>query len=477
MADILGATNPVPGHDRSNINRNLPVQPDSTRVQNAVDPNRVVRADRRDEQQNAGQQANGGKIRYDSHFQVFMRRLRETPDASDCLRRILSGGTTVLSGIQAGTAEELGALVKMLQLDETELLAFLTGQIKGGSQFGGALFELLRNAYSRADSSTVRDDILRFLKSYTDHFATEHIQGNILRNLRGMANSMPASWAQQLNELTDQLQQLMNRGDRAGALELLQKSIVTYMAKYVSRSHDMGTPRALLSLLTLDMARYENGSQEKLLDTFHQIRGYGTLKRQLAEISDQTLMALLKKSHSAGEGIATNFADQLADTAARAMRGGGSQEVQEAFQQLIRAILINESVYMPLNHYLLPLEMDGRMLFSELWVDPDEGDSQEERRSGRHEPSVRCLFKMDVEELGLIDVVLVSQGKEVDLRVSCPDTMVPFSKTIEQGLDTILRQNELNPREVVVRRMDRPLTLTEVFPKIFERKDSLNVKA
>lgn len=474
MPDILGATNPVPGHDRSTVNRNVPLQPDSTRVQNAPDPSRVVRGDRRDEQQNAGQQA-GTKIRYDSNFQVFMRRLRETPGAAESLRSILSGGTTVLSGIQEGTAEELAELIGMLKLTEGELLEFLSGQIKGGSQFGGALFALLRNAYGRAESQTVREDILRFLKSYTDHFDTEHIQGNLLRNLRGMANAMPASWAQQLKDLTAQLERLMARGDRAGSLALLQKSIVPYMGQYVTRSHDMGNARALLSLLTLDMARYENGSEEKLLDAFHQIRGYGTLKRQLADISDQTLMALLKKSHSPGDNLSTRFAEQLAEAASKAMRGGASQEVQQAFQELVRAILINESVYMPLNHYLLPLEMDGRMLFSELWVDPDEENRDQENRGGRREPSIRCLFKMDVEDLGLIDVVLVSQGKDVDLRVSCPEQVLPFAQKIEKGLGTILRQNELTPREVVIRRMDRPLTLTEVFPKIFERKDSLNV--
>ena len=34
---------------------------------------------------------------------------------------------------------------------------------------------------------------------------------------------------------------------------------------------------------------------------------------------------------------------------------------------------------MPVNHYMIPLEMDGRMLFSELWVDPDAGEKEEGR--------------------------------------------------------------------------------------------------
>ena len=323
MPDILGATNPVPGHDRATVNRNLPLPPEQTRVQNVPDPSRVVRPDRRTEQQDAGQEP-GSRIRYDSHFQVFLRRVGETPGAAESLRQILSTGVSVSSGIRGGTASELGELLGMLRLDESELLEFLSGQIKGGSQFGGALFTLLRNAYARADSRVVQEDILRFLKSYVDHFSTEHIEGNILRDLGRMAQAMPKSWSGKLQELTEQLSALMQEGKREGAVALLQKSIIPYMGQYVSRTHDMGTPRDFLSLLTLELSRYENGGEAQLLDAFHQIRGYGNLKRQLADISDETLLALLKKSHSPGEGISTRFAEDLAQAAARAMSGQGS---------------------------------------------------------------------------------------------------------------------------------------------------------
>ena len=38
MPDLLGVTNPVPGHDSSNINRNMPAIPNDPRIQNAPDP-------------------------------------------------------------------------------------------------------------------------------------------------------------------------------------------------------------------------------------------------------------------------------------------------------------------------------------------------------------------------------------------------------------------------------------------------------
>ena len=476
MPELLGATNPVPGYDKTTVNRNITVSPDNTQIQNVPDPSKVVRADGRTEQQDSNLQRDGG-IRYDSNFQTFLQRLRDTPSLADSLSRIFSGreGIVVSSGLSAGIAEEMGRLLEMLRMDESQLLDFLQGQFKTGTRFGGALFALLRSAYARAASEGVRTDILQFLKAYVDFDSTTHIEGNLLRDLQSMADAMPASWAEKLRDLTAQLQNGIAAGNRQGNLQLLQREIFPYMSSYVERTHDMGTPRALLTMLALNVARYENGSEEKLLEGFHQLSGYGTLKGQLGGIDDQSLLLLLK-NRGGGDSKAVEFSNHLASAAARAFRGEGSAEVQQAFQNLIAAMLVNESVYMPINHYLLPLEWDGRMLFSELWVDPNAEDEQNRGGDGGARNTMRFLFKMDVQGLGLFDVILAAQGTDVDVQIACPDKAAPFSKQIGDAVSQILARNDLRPARVAVRRMDRPVTLTEVFPKIFEGKNSINVK-
>ena len=89
---------------------------------------------------------------------------------------------------------------------------------------------------------------------------------------------------------------------------------------------------------------------------------------------------------------------------------------------------------------------------------------------------MRFLFKMVVQGLGLFDVILAAQGTDVDVQIACPDKAAPFSKQIGDAVSQILARNDLRPARVAVRRMDRPVTLTEVFPKIFEGKNSINVK-
>lgn len=473
MADLLGATNPVPGYDNTNVNRNIPISPGNTQVQNVPDLDRVTGADHRTEQQDAGQA--GEKIRYDSNFQTFIQQLRQGPEGVKVLSQLLTReGTVVTSGMSEGIAGEISQALELLKMDQGQLLQFLSAQMKAGTRFGGALFALLRNAYARADSAGVRGDILNFLKSYSDYSSTAHIEGNLLRNLAGMADAMPASWGDKLRELLAQLENGIAAGDRQGNLNLLQQEVFPFMSAYVTQTHDLGTPRELLSLLALDVARYENGSEDKVTEAFHQLAGYGTLKGMLGSIDDKALLKLLQSSQFNQGTSAARFTDHLAAAAARALRGEGSAEVQQTFRNLVSAMLVNESVYMPLNHFLLPLEQDGRKLFSELWVDAD----AEDKKGGKGEGGkcMRFLFKLDVEKVGLFDVILTSRDKEVEVAVACPEGVAPFSREIEKTVSQILTRNELTPAGVSVRKMERPVTLTEVFPKIFEGKNSVNVK-
>ena len=473
MADLLGATNPVPGYDNTITNRNIPISPDNSQVQNVPDLNKVTGPDHRTEQQDAGQA--GEKIRYDSNFQTFIQQLRQGQGGVQTLAQLLGReGTIVSSGMSEGIAEEMSQVMELLKMDQGQLLQFLSAQMKAGTRFGGALFALLRNAYARADSEGVRGDILNFLKSYSDFSSTAHIEGNLLRNLAGMADAMPASWGDKLRELMARLENGIAAGDRQGNLNLLQQEVFPFMSAYVSQTHDLGTPRELLSLLALDVARYENGAEDKVAEAFHQLSGYGTLKSVLGNIDDKALLKLLQGSRFNEGTSAARFADHLASAAARALRGEGSAELQQTFRNLVSSMLINESVYMPLNHFLIPLEMDGRRLFSELWVDADAEDKKNGR--GQGEKCMRFLFKLDVEKVGLFDVILTSRDREVEVAVACPEGVAPFSKEIEQTVSRILVRNELTPAGISVRRMERPVTLTEVFPKIFEGKNSVNVK-
>ena len=477
MPDLLGVTNPVPGHNDNNVNRNMPVSPNDTRIQNAPDLNRVSRSDNRTERQDTGDSTGSQALRYDSNFAAFLRRLASTPDLRESLSTIFAmyEGKVVSSGIEEGLAGEMGALLNMLHMDEGQLGKFLLSQMANGNRFGGALFALLREAFASSNSEAIRNSILQFLKKYGDYSSTAHLQNNLLRGLTRLTRAIPASYGSQLLPMVSQLEQLLNAGDRAGALKLLQGSILPFLSSYTSKTNDMGLSRTLISMLALDISRYENGSEDSLLQAFHQLTASPGLREKLGGLSDEALLRLLDSTSFAKAADGDRFAAQLTQAAQRALQGGAGNEVQEAFRNIVSAFLVNESVHMPLNHSLLPLEWEGKMVFSEMWVDPDAEENLKRGRRGQPN-TLRFLFKMDIQDLGFFDMVLTSQGEKVDIQVFCPEKVAPFSQTVQGELSRIHHHRGALPLVLQVQQMARPLTISGVFPKIFEGENSINVK-
>ncbi len=477
MPDLLGVTNAVPGNDANLINRNMPSIPNDPRIQNAPDLNRVSRPDNRAERQDSGEAGNQA-ARYDSNFLTFLQRMSDTPGLSRTMTEILRAyqGTRVSSGMEEGIAVEMSALLEMLKMDEGKFSSFFRSQMELGSRFSGPLFNILREAYGNSTSEVLRGNILQFLKRYSDYSSSAHVQGNLLRTLTRLTRSIPATYGNQLLGMVSELEGKMAGGDRAGALKLLQGSIMPFLAAYTSRTNDMGLSRSLISLLALDVARYESGSKDGVMQAFRQLGSSDALREKLGGLSETDLLRFLERSRFAQAAGQDRFADQLAQTAQRALRGGAGMEAQDAFRNIVSAFLINESVYMPLTHLVLPLEWDGKMMFSELWVDPDAEENLKQGK-GERENTIRFLFKMDIQDLGFFDMVLTCQRDSVDLQIYSPPSVSSFAGMVQGEMGRILSENGLKPVNVQVQTLEKPLDVSAVFPKIYEGENSINVNA
>ena len=478
MADLLGATNRVAGYESINNKRAQPPQtrPDDLRLQNVPDTTRVSRADGRTERQGADDPMQSGALRYDSNLQAFLQQLRDAPDLPQILSQVFTWlrSAAVTPGLTEGIAEEMASLLELLRMDQEGLLRFLTNQMQGGARFSGPLFSLLRQAYQNMPSDSARQAILVFLKRYNDFSATRHVAGNLLRTLRQISEYLPGSWRGQLLDLRGQLENGLQSGDRAGNLRLLRESILPYLGSYVEKTHDLGKARMLMGMLVLDMARYENGSEEGLLAAFRQLGGYGDILGGLNQLDDAALMKLMRENAFTQAAEADQFAEQLARTASAALQGRMGVDAREAFQEIVRAFLINESVYMPLNHLVIPLEWNGKALYSEVWVDPDAENGQNGQEA--EEGKIQFLFKLDIASLGAMEITLGAVGGQVDLRVFGPEAVSGQSAVIAEDLKMILESHGLRGQSVQVDRLKTPLALQEVFPDLFEGKRSVNVK-
>ena len=189
-------------------------------------------------------------------------------------------------------------------------------------------------------------------------------------------------------------------------------------------------------------------------------------------MDSKQLIRLLQESAASINNNNNPIADHLSQMSAAALRSEGNADLRQTFQALVDSILVNQSVYMPLAHAMLPVEMDGRMMFSELWVDPN---AENENGSFSQEKSMRMLLKFDIQELGMFDLVLTYHDGTVDASLHCPPHLEKFTEQFEQKMAALAEQDGLKAATMRAAPMARPLAISEVFPKIFERKDSINV--
>jgi hypothetical protein len=476
MADLLGAANRVPGYDSANNNRSVTTapRPNDTQIQNIPDPSRVGRPDGKGEQQAANTPLDSNVPRYDSNLQAFFQRLLQAQELPELLSKslLLMRGVATTPGLQQGIAQEIAQLLDLFRLDAQGFQNFFMEQVHGSNRFSGALFSLLRQAYAALPGEHVRQSILEFAQRYSDYSSTAHIGKSMVSLLDQMQDYLPKSWQGRLNELLAQLENGLASGTRAENLKLLQGEIIPYLGSYVERTHNLGTLRDMLNLLILNVARYENGAEGPLLQSFRQMEGYGDLLKGLNQLDDKAILKLLQENDFT-RAAGSRFADALSTAAARALQGTYGPDVRDAFVEIIRSLLVQESVYLSLNHMLFPVEWNGRMMYSELWVDPD---AEEESGKKKENGKIQFLFKMDLESLGFLEISLAARQEQVEMRVYGPETVSNHSALIAEDLREILAAHGFNGKDVRVSKLEKPLALTEVFPNLFEGKQGVNVK-
>lgn len=476
MADLLGAANRVPGYDSSNNNRALPTEmrPNTAQIQNVPDPSRVGKPDARTDQQGADDALRSDVLRYDSNLQTFLRRLKEMPELPELMSKSMVLMRKVVStpGMQQGIAQEIAQLLEMLHMDADEFQKFFMEQVHGGNRFSGPLFSLLRQTYGTLSGDHVRLAILEFAKRYSDFSSTAHISKSITQLLRQITDGLPRSWQPRMAEMLAKLENGLASGTRAENLKLLQGEIIPYLGEYVERTHDFGPLREMLNRLILNVTRYENGSESQMLQSFRQMEGYSELLKGLNQLDDQAILKLLQENSFTRAG-GSRFVEGLAHTAAQALRGVYGHDVQDAFSEIIRTLLVQESVYMPLNHMMFPVEWQGKMMYSELWVDPDAEDRENGGEKGN---KIQFLFMLDLESLGFLEITLSARQEQVDMRIYGPDAVQANGNLIAEDMRDILASHGLTGKDVRVSKLEKPLALTEVFQNLFEGKLGVNVK-
>ena len=137
---------------------------------------------------------------------------------------------------------------------------------------------------------------------------------------------------------------------------------------------------------------------------------------------------------------------------------------------MMQGFLSTPGAMTPLLHFLVPINDGGFKAFGELWVDPD----AESRTAG--EDSRQMFLCFEIEDVGYFELELRSYGKKLNVSLLCPSGTEGVFKPLRDSIPKIASASGYSMENTTIGTVIKRRDLTQVFPKIKEKRSGLNVK-
>lgn len=136
---------------------------------------------------------------------------------------------------------------------------------------------------------------------------------------------------------------------------------------------------------------------------------------------------------------------------------------------IMQGLLAAPGALTPLLHYLVPVNDGGFKAFGELWVDPD-------AEGGGAKDAKHIFLCFEIEDVGYFELELRSYDKKLNVQLLCPSgTEGVFSK-MKEFIPKIASENGYNAEDTRIGTVVKRRDLSQVFPKIQDKRSGLNVK-
>jgi hypothetical protein len=129
---------------------------------------------------------------------------------------------------------------------------------------------------------------------------------------------------------------------------------------------------------------------------------------------------------------------------------------------------------MPLAMIIINLSgnINGGMFFSELWIDPN---AEGEGAGGEEGRAVKLLIKFDIKGVGFFETIILAQNKNIDMELYYPEKYAGLEHEMKDALTDIMSRNSYSFRSLYLSKCETPKAISEVFPKIYDRRNAINV--
>lgn len=195
---------------------------------------------------------------------------------------------------------------------------------------------------------------------------------------------------------------------------------------------------------------------------------YDVLEQAVADMEEKNPFKKAPQAKSSSIQALTDFVERNINHPA--LKSIDSFNASNLLQSMINA----PGVMTPLAHYILPIQVEDTRAFGELWV-----DNNDESESGGHGmgKNHHLFLTFDVDTYGRFEVDVYARDNNVNVSLLYPVSFTKNVDAIVTKINRIAAATQYTITDFNTGVLKEPHNLTQVFPKLNERRAGLNVQA
>lgn len=472
MQDNIRITSPLP--QTQDISTKM-AEAKNVPVVNPIDPSKVNATNNAQSGQNSRNEAFAYMLNHSSVYNRFISQLVQTPSLAETLKKLSFDAFTaeIKPTKLTASSKVLNLMAQKLKLDPRQIVESLSYQDENQTKFQGKLFDELRKLLKNNSSSKEFEPILgKFLKAFNGFFSTESTLKAITRNIETIKLSMPKYYKNELTEISSKLILTQPEKSLKPNLDLLKNEIIPFLSDYIGKTNDFGKVRDTITLLINNVARFNIGSREDLINKFVDLLDFC---KYHFDLSDEKI-SVIKNAFSAEISNQKISHNDLFDSIIKILNNGDgtkSSGTNTVLREISNSLLLDQSVFMPLTHLFLPLNYQGHFLFSELWIDKDATKKDEETLAVK--PATKIFITFDIKSVGYFETIILLCENKADIDITYPQKLEATENEIKHTITKILSTNGFSVGGINVAKGQSPKRLQDVFSNMYERGAGIDV--
>ncbi|WP_394912089.1 antitoxin [uncultured Robinsoniella sp.] len=367
--------------------------------------------------------------------------------------------------------QEIRQLFRELLINPDQIVEELLKQEYSSTLFKGALFEFLRTMLR--ESPGLKMEIASLLKAVNGTIAKQDVMDSVANSLEYLAGQMRGNSL--LSARLEDFAAMLRRPENMEHFQELKQDIMAIIREV--EGSILYTPQTakVVPIIIYNLSRFQDNPvylNEALLNVLVHVKGRENkehLKELIREYIDSFAGGARNENRSRIMNILADIiGKQDQETDMNSLNG-------DKIEKIITSLLSSPCNYTPLLHYVIPVVYHGMNIFSELWIDPNDG-RESAAGSSDGERSIHILISFDINGIGQFEAELWSKGKGLRINLLCPAEYLNIFQKLTGDFTGIAKEHGYQMEEINIDKMEKVRSLMDVFKDLPYKRTGVDVK-